>query len=91
MKVQTIKLQFVGGKIVNKKMKTFYIVDLIVMFISFVGMIVVNNKANFGLAALTSVGYFVILLSVFSVSIILLIILPLIYVILKKKQRQISK
>lgn len=91
MKVQTIKLQFVGGKIVNKKMKTFYIVDLIVMFISFVGMIVVNNKANFGLAALTSVGYFVILLSVFSVSIILLIIVSLIYVILKKKQRQISK
>ena len=75
----------------SKKMKKFYIVDLIVMFISFVGMIVVNNKANFGLAALTSVGYFVILLSVFSVSIILLIILPLIYVILKKKQRQISK
>ncbi len=75
----------------NKKMKTFYIVDLIVMFISFVGMIVVNNKTNFGLAALTSVGYFVILLSVFLVSVILLIIVSLIYVILKKKQRQISK
>lgn len=75
----------------NKKMKMFYIVDLIVMFVSFVGMIVVNNKANFGLAALTSVGYFVILLSIFAVSIISLIIISLIYVILKKKQRKISK
>ena len=75
----------------NKKMKMFYIVDLIVMFISFVGMIVVNNKANFGLAALTSVGYFVVLLSIFAVSIISLIIISLIYVILKKKQRKISK
>lgn len=75
----------------NKKMKTFYIVDLIVMFISFVGMIVVNKRANFGLAALTSVGYFVILLSIFSVSIILLIIISLIYIILKKNERQISK
>lgn len=63
----------------NKKMKTFYIVDLIVMFISFVGMIVVNNKTNFGLAALTSVGYFVILLFVFLISVILLIIVSLIY------------
>ena len=63
----------------NKKMKMFYIVDLIVMFISFVGMIVVNHKTKFGLAALTGVGYFVILLSVFLVSVILLIIVSLIY------------
>ncbi len=68
----------------NKKMKMFYIVDLIVMFISFVGMIVVNNKTNFGLAALTSVGHFVILLSVFLVSVILLIIVSLIYYVKEK-------
>lgn len=71
----------------NKKIKMFYIVDLIVMIISVVGMIIVNNKANFGLAALTSVGYFVILLFVFVVSIILLIVISLTYIILKKKQK----
>lgn len=71
----------------NKKIKVFYIVDLIVMFISIVGMIIVNSKANFGLAALTNVGYFVILLFIFVVSIILLIIISLMYVILKKRRR----
>ena len=71
----------------NKKIKMFYIVDLIVMIRSVVGMIIVNNKANFGLVALTSVGYFVILLFVFVVSIILLIVISLTYIILKKKQK----
>lgn len=71
----------------NKKIKVFYIIDLIVMMISMVGMIIVNHKANFGLEALTSVGYVVILLILFIISLILLIIVSFIHAILKKKQR----
>lgn len=71
----------------NKKMKIFYIVDLIFMIISIVGIIIVNNKIAYGLEALSNVGYVVILLCIFIVSLILLIIVSLIYAILKKKQK----
>lgn len=71
----------------NKKMKIFYIVDLIFMIISIVGIITVDNKTAYGLEALSNVGYVVILLFIFIVSLILLIIVSLIYVILKKKQK----
>lgn len=71
----------------NKKMKIFYIVDLIFMIISIVGIIIVDNKIAYGLEALSNVGDVVILLCIFIVSLILLIIVSLIYAILKKKQK----
>ena len=40
--------------------KIFYIVDLIFMIISIIGIIIVDNKASYGLEALTNVGYIVI-------------------------------
>lgn len=72
----------------NKKIKIFYIVDLIIMMISILGIIIVNNKTAYGLEALTNVGYVVVLLSIFIVSLILLIIVSFIYAILKRKQQQ---
>lgn len=72
----------------SRKIKIFYAVDLIIMFISIIGMFIINNKNAYGLEALTNVGYIVILLFIFITSLILLVIVSFIYVIFKKRQKQ---
>lgn len=70
----------------NKKLKIFYIIDITVMLISMVGIVIVENQKTYGLAALTSVGYFVILSCIFIMSLIMLVIVSLIYFIKNKKK-----
>lgn len=72
----------------NKKIKIFYIVDLILMSISIIGIIIINNKTSYGMDALANVGYIVILLFIFIVSLIAIIIMSIIYIIFNKKQKQ---
>lgn len=69
-------------------MKIFYIIDLIVMFISIIGIIVIDNTKSYGLAALADVGYLVLLLIIFIISITLLVIVSLIYFILRKNKNK---
>lgn len=75
----------------SKKIKIFYVVDLIIMIISIIGMLIINNKNAYGLEALTNVGYIVVLLFIFITSLILLVTVSFIYVIFKKRQKQKSK
>lgn len=70
----------------NNKVKLFYIVDLLIIFLTTIGMIIIENKAFYGLAALTSVGYFTILLIIFIISIVLLVVVSLIYFIRSRKK-----
>ena len=70
-----------------KKFKIFYIIDLLFLVLSLIGMIILNNKVEYGLSALTSVGQFVVLLIVFVVSIILNLVISLICLISKLKNR----
>ena len=72
----------------NRKIKIFYVIDLIFMLISIIGIIILDNKATYGLSALTNVGYVVVLIFIFVVSLILLITVSIMYVILKKKRKQ---
>lgn len=66
----------------NKKIKIFYISDLISVIISIIGMLILNSQKSYGLAALTSAGYFTICLLLFIVSVVLLISVSLIYLII---------
>lgn len=75
----------------SKKIKIFYIIDLIIMIMSIIGMLIINNKNAYGLEALTNVGYIVILLFIFITSLILLVMVSFIYIIFKKRQKQKSK
>lgn len=75
----------------SKKIKIFYVVDLIIMIMSIIGMLIINNKNAYGLEALTDVGYIVVLLFIFITSLILLVTVSFIYVIFKKRQKQKSK
>lgn len=70
----------------NKKLKIFYIIDIMVMLISMIGIIIIENQKTYGLVALTSVGYFVILSCIFIISLIMLVIVSLIYFIKNKKK-----
>lgn len=70
----------------NKKIKIFYIIDVLIMIISIIGMVILENKANYGLAALTSVGYSVVLFLIFILSIVLIIIVSFIYFLIKLKK-----
>lgn len=70
----------------NKKLKIFYIIDITIMIISMVGIVIVENQKTYGLAALTSVGHFVILSCIFIISLITLVIVSLIYFIKNKKK-----
>lgn len=72
----------------NKKIKVFYIIDLVIMMASIIGMIVVDNGKTYGLSALTSVGYFVVLALIFIISLVLLIIVSIVYFIIKLKRRK---
>ena len=76
----------------NKKIKIFYVVDLIIMIMSIIGMLIINNKNAYGLEALTNVGYIVILLFIFITSLMLLVIVSFIYVILRKgRNKEVNK
>lgn len=70
----------------NKKLKIFYIIDITIMIISMVGIVIVENQKTYGLAALTNVGYFIILSCIFMISFITLVIVSLIYFIKSKKK-----
>lgn len=70
----------------NKKLKIFYIIDITITIISIVGIIIVENQKTYGLVALTSVGYFVILSCIFVISLIMLMIVSMIYFIKSKKK-----
>lgn len=70
----------------NKKLKIFYIIDITIMIISMVGIVIVENQKTYGLAALTNVGYFVILSCIFMISFIMLVIVSLVYFIKNKKK-----
>lgn len=70
----------------NKKLKIFYIIDITIMIISMVGIVIIENQKTYGLAALTNVGYFVILSCIFIMSLIMLVIVSLIYFIKNKKK-----
>lgn len=76
----------------SKKIKIFYVVDLIIMIMSIIGMLIINNKNAYGLEALTNVGYIVILLFIFITSLMLLVIVSFIYVILRKgRNKEVNK
>lgn len=75
----------------SKKIKIFYVVDLIIMIMSIIGMLIINNKNAYGLEALTNVGYIVVLLFIFITSLILLVTVSFIYFIFKKRHKQKSK
>lgn len=75
----------------SKKIKIFYVVDLIIMIMSIIGMLIINNKNAYGLEALTNVGHIVVLLFIFITSLILLVTVSFIYVIFKKRHKQKSK
>lgn len=71
----------------NKKIKIFYIIDFATMIVSIIGMIVIDNGKTYGLAALASVGHFVIFALIFIASLILLMIVSIIYFIIKLKRK----
>lgn len=71
----------------NKKLKIFYIIDLSIMSISVIGMLIENNKNVYGLASLSSAGYFTILLLVFIFSFVLLVIVSIVYFVIKLKRK----
>ena len=76
----------------SKKIKIFYVVDLIIMIMSIIGMLIINNKNAYGLEALTNIGYIVILLFIFITSLMLLVIVSFIYVILRKgRNKEVNK
>ncbi len=66
----------------NEKLKIFYLIDITVLIISFIGAIFVNNyDYGYGLSALEGVGDFVIVGLIFLISLFLLIIVSIIYII----------
>ena len=78
----------------SKKLKIFYIIDLLFIVLSLIGMIILNNKVEYGLSALTGVGQFVICLIAFIVSIVLNVVISLIFFISRLKNgkgKQIEK
>lgn len=66
----------------EKVIKLFYIIDFIIIVISAIGLIVINNSEYYGLAALTNVGYFVIVGLIFIASILLFVIVSIIFIII---------
>lgn len=77
-----------------KRLKIFYVFDLMFIVLSFIGMIILNNKEEYGLSALTNVGKFTALLTVFVVSIVLNLVITficLIFNLKNKKEKHIEK
>lgn len=75
----------------NKKIKLFYLVDILIIIICLIGMFVNNFSGGYGLAALSSVGYFVVFWILFIVSISLLFIVTMIRLITKISKKSIRK
>lgn len=71
----------------SKNLKIFYIIDLLIMIVSIIGMLIENNKSCYGLEALSSAGYFTAFLLVFIFSFLLLIIVSILYFIIKLKRK----
>ncbi len=69
----------------SKKIKIFYIIDIFVVVASIIGIVLNKNTESYGLAALTQVGYFVIFLGLFLISIILLLLVTCINLFKKRK------
>lgn len=72
----------------SKKVKVFYIIDIVVMCISVIGMILLESKHSYGLAALSCVGYFTILLLTFIISVGLVVVVSLVYFMIYLKRKQ---
>ena len=70
----------------SKKIKILYIIDFIIFVTSGIGLIIVSNSKNYGLAALTSLGNFVVLGLIFLASILLFVIISIICIIKKLKK-----
>ena len=70
----------------NMKIKIFYIIDFIIFITSGLGLIIINNSKNFGLAALEDVGHFVVLGMLFIASILLFIIVSIVFIIKKRRK-----
>lgn len=75
----------------NKKIKLFYLVDILIIIIFLIGMFINNFDSGYGLAALSSVGYFVVFGILFIVSISLLFIVTMIRLITKISKKSIRK
>lgn len=72
----------------NKKIKVFYIIDIVIVVLSAIGLIVIENNKEFGLSALEGTGKFVILGIIFLISLLALIIVSIIYFIKRRKLKK---
>lgn len=67
----------------NKKIKLFYLVDILIIIICLIGMFINNFDSGYGLQSLSSLGNFVIFGILFIVSISLFLVVTMIKVIMK--------
>ena len=73
----------------NKKLKIFYIIDILILIVSFIAVIIIDNSNTYGLAALTSVGHLVVCGIIFLISLILLIVVFLVHMIIKFHKKKL--
>ena len=75
----------------SKKLKAFYLIDILISIICLIGMFANNFSSGYGLDALSSVEYFVVFGILFIVSISLLLIVTMIRLITKTSKKNIRK
>lgn len=72
----------------SKKLKIFYIIDISILIVSLLLAIIENAIPQTGLAALESVGRFVVFGIIFIISAFLLVMVSLIYIIKRKIKKK---